>query len=126
MRITFVVGLADLSGGFRVIATYAQRLRQRGHDVVVVSRPRPKPGLRDKLRAVTRGKPMPLDPKKVPSHMEGTGVPHRLLDNYRGVTVDDVPDADVVIATWWETVEWVKDLPASKGAKVHFIQDYEV
>jgi glycosyltransferase involved in cell wall biosynthesis len=37
----------------------------------------------------------------------------------------DVPDADVVIATWWETVEWVWDLSESKGKKLHFMQDYE-
>jgi glycosyltransferase involved in cell wall biosynthesis len=41
------------------------------------------------------------------------------------VTDDDVPDADVVIATWWETAEWVAKLSPSKGAKVHFIQGDE-
>ena len=125
MRITFVVGLADLSGGFRVIATYAQRLKQRGHDVVVVSRPGRKAGLRDKLRAVTRGKPLPLDPQRAPTHMEWTGVPHRLLESFRPVTAEDVPDADIALATWWESAEWVEALPASKGAKVHFVQHYE-
>lgn len=125
MRVTFVVGRADLSGGFRVIATYAQLLKERGHDVLVVSRPSRKPLLRDKLRAVVRGKPQPLDPQRVPSHMEGTGVPHRLLESFRPVEAADVPDSDVVVATWWESAEWVEALPDSKGAKVHFIQDYE-
>jgi glycosyltransferase involved in cell wall biosynthesis len=36
-----------------------------------------------------------------------------------------VPDADVVVATWWETAEWVWRLSSSKGTKVHFMQDYE-
>jgi glycosyltransferase involved in cell wall biosynthesis len=36
------------------------------------------------------------------------------------------PDADVVIATWWETAEWVARLLPSKGAKVYFIQGHEV
>jgi glycosyltransferase involved in cell wall biosynthesis len=125
MRITFVVALADLSGGFRVIATYAQRLKERGHEVTVVSRPRAKPKLRDKLRAVMKGYPMPLDPRHDRTHMEGTGVPHRLLERFRPVKASDVPDGDVAIATWWESAEWVEALPASKGAKVHFIQDYE-
>src|SRR3954454_1722030 len=126
MRITFVVGLADLSGGFRVIATYAQRLKQRGHEVLVVSRPRPTPPLRAKWRALIKGQPQPIDPRKAPSHMEWTGVPHRLLESFRGATEADVPDGDVVVATWWETIEWVEPMPAAKGAKVHFIQDYEV
>jgi glycosyltransferase involved in cell wall biosynthesis len=32
----------------------------------------------------------------------------------------------VVIATWWETAEWVAKLPICKGAKVYFIQGHEV
>src|SRR5690348_5110579 len=114
MRITFVVGLADLSGGFRVIATYAQRLQRRGHEVLVVSRPRPKPKLVNRLRAFVKGRPQPVGPKQARSHMEWTGVPHRLLESFRGVTAADVPDSDVVIATWWESAEWVAALPDSK------------
>lgn len=126
MLITFVVGLADLSGGFRVIATFAQRLAARGHDVLVVSRPARAPALRDKVRALLKGKPQPLDPQRPVTHMDGTGVEHRLLETYRPIVADDVPDGDVVIATWWESAEWVDALPPAKGAKVHFIQDYEV
>ena len=37
----------------------------------------------------------------------------------------DVPDADIVVATWWETVEWIWPMSASKGRKVHFIQGYD-
>jgi glycosyltransferase involved in cell wall biosynthesis len=36
-----------------------------------------------------------------------------------------VPDADVVIATWWETADWMHRLPAAKGRRVHLIQGYE-
>jgi glycosyltransferase involved in cell wall biosynthesis len=42
------------------------------------------------------------------------------------VTDADVPDGDVVIATWWETAEWVAGLSASKGEKHYFIQGYEI
>jgi glycosyltransferase involved in cell wall biosynthesis len=42
------------------------------------------------------------------------------------VTDRDVPDGDVVIATWWETAEWVAKLSPRKGAKAYFIQHYEV
>lgn len=37
MKITFVIPWANLSGGVRVIAIYAERLKQRGHTVVVLS-----------------------------------------------------------------------------------------
>jgi len=51
---------------------------------------------------------------------------HRVLDRHRPPVDADVPDADVVIATWWETAEWVDALSAKKGAKVYFIQHHEV
>ena len=38
----------------------------------------------------------------------------------------DVPDGDLVIATWWETAEWVNALSPNKGAKVYFIQHHEI
>src|SRR5829696_1423589 len=126
MRITFVCPIADLSGGFRVIATYAKLLRERGHDVLVVSRPPRKPTVREVLRSIYHRRPLPTMPKDAPTHLDGTGVPHNVLDTYRIPSEDDVPDADVVLATWWETAEWVWALPREKGVKVHFIQDYEL
>jgi glycosyltransferase involved in cell wall biosynthesis len=42
------------------------------------------------------------------------------------LTDRDVPDADVVIATWWESAEWIAGLSPSKGAKAYLIQDHEV
>lgn len=125
MRITFVVGLADLSGGFRVIALYAQKLLERGHDVLVVSRPRPPVYLRDRVRALIQRRPQPMSPRKAVTHIDDLEVEHVLLESYRPVRASDVPDADIVLATWWETAEWVDAMPDSKGIKVHFIQDHE-
>ena len=126
MRITFVAATADRSGGFRVITTFARHMRDRGHTVLVVTQPWPKPSLRNKLRAKLAGQPPPLNPGEVPSHLEGTNLPHKTLESSRPVTAADLPDADVVIATWWESAEWVQALPRSKGAKLHLFQDYEV
>jgi glycosyltransferase involved in cell wall biosynthesis len=126
MRITFVVVVADLSGGFRVVATYAERLRQRGHEVLVMSCARRKPTLKDRLRALIKRRPVRLTPENAPTHLDDTQVAHKKLEARRPPTADDLPDADVIIATWWETAEWVWALPASKGVKVHFMQDYEV
>jgi glycosyltransferase involved in cell wall biosynthesis len=126
MRITFVCPIADLSGGFRVVAVYAKLLRERGHEVVVVSRPRRKPTLRDRLRAAYRRRPLQVPQKDAPNHLDGTGVRHHVIDRARPVEAADLPDADVVIPTWWETAEWVDALPANKGVQVHFIQDYEL
>jgi len=56
------------------------------------------------------------------SHVVGSGVEHRVLDRWRPIVDADLPDADVVIATWWETAEWVNALDPRKGAKAYFIQ----
>jgi glycosyltransferase involved in cell wall biosynthesis len=46
-------------------------------------------------------------------------------DHLGPILEQDLPDADAIIATWWETIEWIWNTPASKGNKVHFIQGYD-
>jgi glycosyltransferase involved in cell wall biosynthesis len=125
MRVTFVLSRADLSGGVRVVSIYARRLLDRGHEVVVISRPPRIPTLREAARSLLARRPMPSDTRKSGSHLDGLGVEHRIIDTHRPITADDVPDADVVVATWWETAEWIAKFPASKGAKAYFIQHFE-
>jgi glycosyltransferase involved in cell wall biosynthesis len=50
----------------------------------------------------------------------------RLCDHAGPVNDSDVPDADVVIATWWETAFAVASLSPQKGRKVYFVQGHEV
>jgi glycosyltransferase involved in cell wall biosynthesis len=126
MRVTFVLAAADLSGGNRVISIYADRLVRRGHKVTIVSRPRRPATLKDKTLAWLRGYPIPVNRKHWPSHFDGMeSIEHRKIDKYRPMVAGDLPDGDVVIATWWETAEWVAALPPSKGKKAYFIQHYE-
>ena len=47
-----------------------------------------------------------------------------ILDEFRPIVEDDVPDADIVVATWWKTAHWVAALSPSKGQKVYLMQDY--
>jgi glycosyltransferase involved in cell wall biosynthesis len=126
MKITFILPRADLSGGVRVISAYARRLHDRGHQVVIVSRPPRKPTLRERIRVMVHGGVLPYDARTAPSLLDGMGLDHRPLSNHRPVTADDVPDADVIVATWWETAEWIANFPESKGAKAVFIQGYEI
>jgi len=126
MKITFVLERADMSGGVRAVAEYARQLIQRGHEVVVYSVPHPKPALMWRVKSLVRGRAQPLPGGRRASHLDGAGVKHVVIDSFRPIEAEDLPDADVVIATWWETAEWVAKLPAGKGRKFHLIQHYEV
>lgn len=126
MRITILSPPPGVGGGIRVIATYAGRLQRRGHEVTLVYPPVLRPPLINRIRMVfrreTRRKLVPASE----SYYEGLDVRKIQLDRERPITAGDVPDADVVIATWWQTAEWTVDLPPEKGAKVYFLQHYEV
>jgi glycosyltransferase involved in cell wall biosynthesis len=126
MKITFVLPQVGFSGGIRVVAIYAERLKKRGHEVVAVSRPAALPSLRDQVKALLKGQGLISPQEKEPSFFDEVDVPHRVIDSVRPIKDADVPDADVVVATWWETAEWVWALSPEKGVKVHFMQDYEV
>lgn len=117
MRITFLLASGfGLSGGDRVIANFAKQLHGRGHTVNLISRPRRPAAWHARLR-----KQLPLSA----SHFDALPMPRRLLERYRPVTNSDVPDADVVVATWWETAEWVAALTPNKGAKTYLVQHHE-
>jgi glycosyltransferase involved in cell wall biosynthesis len=125
MRITFLSPPPNLSGGERVIAIYAEGLRRLGHEVLVVT-PAPRPPTRWRWLRRLLGRPVrPLPPDPARTHLGRADVPLRILD-HRPIVDADLPEADVVVATWWETAEWAAALAPSRGAKVHFMQDYEV
>jgi glycosyltransferase involved in cell wall biosynthesis len=123
MKITFVTSGWGLSGGDRVIAIYAERLLRRGHDVLLVAPPKPAPSPMEQVKSLVKGKGW-IKQESEPTHLS-EDVPRLRLDRWRPVTDQDVPDADVVVATWWETGEWVGKLSRRKGAKAFFIQHYE-
>ena len=55
MKIVFVTPFFGMSGGIRVVAIYAGLLRQRGHDVMVISQPPHQPGLRQRIGSFLLG-----------------------------------------------------------------------
>ena len=126
MKITFVTPSPSLHGGYRAVAIYADRLRQRGHEVRIVARLSPPPSFPTRLRSLIRGRGWPRRIKPDTTYLDLLHMPVQILDQRRPVIDADVPDADVVIATWWETAEWVTQLSPRKGAKAYFLQDHEV
>jgi glycosyltransferase involved in cell wall biosynthesis len=124
MKITFVLPFAGLAGGIRVVAIYAERLKKRGHEVFVVSLPADPISPIEQVKSLLKGKGW-ISTTKEPSHFDGLDVEHRIIERRRPIADADVPEADVVVATWWETAEWVAKMSEAKGAKVYFIQHDE-
>lgn len=126
MRVTFLCPPFDLTGGQRVIAIHAEGLRARGHDVVVVAQPWMRTPAREYARALLGRRAWPRRPRVDDTHLARSSVEVRVVERYRPIVESDVPDADVVVATWWETAEWVAKLSPRKGAHAYFVQDHEV
>ncbi len=126
MKITFVMPKVNMAGGIRVVAMHAEYLQRRGHDVFVISTGPRRPSWKERCRSWVKGTPPPTGTRPTHSHFDDLAISHRALSRWRPITDADVPDADVVVATWWETAEWVAALSPSKGAKAYFLQGYEV
>ncbi len=125
MKITFILPTVNMGGGIRVTAIYANALVNMGHDVLMISPPPRLLSFKKKIKSFIKGNGWPII-KSPKSHLDGMNIKHKILDKFRPVIDDDVPDADIIIATWWETAEWVMNLSDAKGAKVYFIQGHEV
>jgi glycosyltransferase involved in cell wall biosynthesis len=114
-----------MSGGARVISIYARELERRGHDVRIVVALGLQPTLREHVRRLRRGQLRHVRPTRQPSHYDSIDHLVHRLDRLGPIRPTDCPDADVIVATWWETAEWMAAMPASKGRHVHFVQGYE-
>ena len=125
MKITFITPPANMSGGIKVVEIYARYLTQNGHDVLIVSPAARKLSFKQKVKSFITGHGW-LREKNSDSFLSAVDINHRVLESYRAVCDSDLPDADIIVATWWETAEWVNDLSPCKGKKVYFIQGHEV
>lgn len=123
MKITFVSPAPNLSGGIRVIAIYADLLTEMGHDVTVVAQVPPRPGAKAVAKGLIQGR---LPAPRGVGHYDGLKARLRLVETDMPLTDKDIPDGDVVIATWWETAYIVAGLSDAKGRKFYFIQHHEV
>ena len=124
VRITFILPFKPRrpAGGFRVMYEYANRLAQRGFIIHLIY----------PIKTQYMKYRLPYSVRCLLSKIEGfkrdiwfefepsitmTYVP-RVEDRY-------IPDADIVIATWWSTVLEMGRLNAGKGKKINLIQGFE-
>ncbi|GGP72478.1 glycosyltransferase family 4 protein [Saccharothrix coeruleofusca] len=131
MRITFILPVFSRlpSGGFRVVYEHANRLAKRGHQVTVVHEQwyegwhKPLRHVyeiaRDRWHSRRPGalsewlRWMPID----------CGVRMTMVPK---LEPDRLPDADVVIATYWTTARLLSRLAERHGRPVHLVQGYEI
>ena len=136
MRIAFLLPCISFEGGVRVVATYVRALADRGHEVHAYSLgrtvlPPPRRRLRILASSVLRGNKqvakMMLRRRvwNQPSHFDALPDLHTRLPHGPPITAADVPPGDAVVATWWESVAWMKRLPADRGKRFHLIQHDE-
>lgn len=125
MKITFLSPPPNLTGGERVVAIYAMELERIGHDVqIVCSRPR-RITLKKKIKSFICGRGWPKPPRVANSHYENYGAKFHIVDHDSGIWDCDVPEADVVVATFWTSVQFMRDLGDCKGRKYYLIQHDE-
>jgi glycosyltransferase involved in cell wall biosynthesis len=133
LKITFLLPLPGTHpiGGFKVAYEYANYLAKKGHTVAVVH------------PAIFRiDRPLSRLPLKEATRALWTYLHHKLTGNFKptswfkvspsvqllwvpSLAAKHLPDADIVIATAWETAEWAATYPASKGKKFYLIQHLE-
>ena len=122
MKITFFTPHIDISGGVKIILGYADRLTKRGHEVVVIC---PQPALaREKIKGI----PV-FYPKRVV--MNFLGYKPDWIECAANITYVPsyeeryIPDADIIVATAWQTAPFVNFYSQIKGSKFYLIQGYE-
>jgi glycosyltransferase involved in cell wall biosynthesis len=114
------------SGGLRVTYEHANHLARRGHTVSVVH---PvwlvaNPGGLDHVKNSVRYVFRKLDGRFTPEKWFRTDPNVRLLC-VPSLSERFLPDGDVVIATAWQTAEWVSRYSRAKGRGFYFIQHLE-
>ena len=131
MKVTFLLpGAGDVpSGGFKVVYEYANGLVARGHELTVCHTPttRREYGLLFMAtRGVARyvGRLLGLWGGYRPDawFRLNPSVRVRWLPSFRPLWV---PDSDIVVATAWQTAEWVSEYPERKGRQFYLIQHKE-
>lgn len=129
MKITFVLPFGGQRpvGGTKVVFEYANHLVALGHEVSIVE----PAGLY--LGVGKNDKWYRNIPKYLLLGLRRTYLSHSwfALDSRINVrwapslTPCFVPKADVVVATAWETAEWVARYPANRGKKFYLVQHFE-
>jgi hypothetical protein len=121
MKITFLLPHIKISGGVKALLEYANRLRGRGHDVLIaIPAPEPKWYRWDEKLRLRRAGAAPVVAREL--DWFNNAVPAVRVPQ---LTAEFLPDADILVASAWQTAESAGGLPPSKGRAFYFVQHHE-
>jgi glycosyltransferase involved in cell wall biosynthesis len=115
-------------GGLKVAYEYANELAARGHQVSVIH-PRFMRNIEQSRNLIQRVQSAAINTRNYFVPRSGLGwQPLRKEVKLLQVpepTAQNVPDADLVFATAWQTAEYVVEFPRQKGKKFYVIMDFD-
>jgi glycosyltransferase involved in cell wall biosynthesis len=128
MKITFVLPHIAFypMGGYKIIYQYANELCKKGHLVNLVHTARVDPNL-DKLDKIKKYTKYLFVKLNLPRY-RNSWFNFRIGINFIWVpSLKDeyISNADIVVATAWNTATWVNNYSDVKGKKFYFIQSFE-
>ena len=122
MKITFLTPHINISGGVKIILSYVDRLAKKGYKVTVVcSQP-------TFTKRRIKGLPIIYPKRFLMNVLKYEPDWIEVAANIRYVPSYDekyILDADIIVATAWQTATFVKDYSSKKGKKFYLIQHYE-
>lgn len=125
--INWILPRTNLAGGTKSNRLIAEAMVRLGHEVNIayVALPRPWPKLWHVRRWLRRARNEWATRNLGRHHLEYSTA-NLIPVRERRIRPEHVPDADVTVATWWETREWIEDWPTSKGIKAYFVRGHEL
>jgi len=127
MKITFILPNIAISGGTKAVFEFANHLYDRGHDVSVVYPLLPMTsGAKWYSLGGLKGKTLGIvDNLKQGVHIDWFDLKGNLI-RVPSLSERYMPDADIIVATWWETAYYVSRYNETKGEKFYLAQHYEI
>ena len=127
IRINWILARSSLAGGIKSNRLIAEAMARRGHDVTIayVAKPERWPRWYE-LRKFTGRLRRELAIRRQPDHHLAESTARLIAVDRDHILPDDVPDADISIASFWPTREWIENWPSRKGVKAYFIRHHEL
>jgi len=125
MKINFILNAMGISGGVKAVFMFAQQLCKHQHEVNVIYPQMPLRIGAKLLHPVQLVKEAGYLALNRWQPIEWYGWDVNVMQVQSLLHSKEIPDADITVATQWETAYYVKEYPKSKGEKFYLIQDLE-